>query len=203
MIFGSKNRNPNGIDPDAQLLAQIAKGEPQAAKAFVDRHLPSILGIAGSMLGDAGAAEDIAQEVFLKVWRYAKKWKPGAAKFQTWMHRVTMNLCYDQLRKKKEILTDAVPEQVDEHNIGADTQLIQNERTAQIQAALSLLAPRQCAAITLCYYQELGNIEAANVMQISVEALESLLARGRKSLREKLNEPKIEIAKPMKDGANK
>jgi RNA polymerase sigma-70 factor (ECF subfamily) len=89
-------------DPDADLVRNIAAGDARAAEALVRRHLPRMVGLARRMLGDASEAEDVAQDVFLRVWREAPRWRPGAAKFETWMHRVALNLCYDRLRRRRE-----------------------------------------------------------------------------------------------------
>jgi len=173
-------------DPDGDLVKRIAAGDAMAANLLVIRHLSSMVTVASYMLNDHAEAEDVAQEVFLKVWVHAKKWQPGKAKFHTWMHRVALNLCYDRLRKKRETYMEKIPDHIDGNLLNAD-ELIANSQTAQqVQAAITTLAPRQKAAITLCHLQEMGNIEAAEIMQISVEAIESLLARGRKALRRSL-----------------
>src|SRR5512147_367541 len=91
------------IDPDADLVRSAGAGDAQAASALVRRHLPKMVGLARRMLGDAAEAEDVAQDVFLRVWREAPRWRPGAAKFETWMHRVALNLCYDRLRRRREV----------------------------------------------------------------------------------------------------
>lgn len=149
----------------------------------MQRHLPRVLGLARSMLGDAHLAEDVAQEVFLKVWTHATSWQPGKARFSTWIHRVTTNQCYDLLRKKGEVLLDTLPEREDEDTSGAEEKMWQNERAETVETALAHLAPRQRTAIALCHLQEMSNIEAAEIMGVSVEALESLLARGRRKLK--------------------
>jgi RNA polymerase sigma-70 factor (ECF subfamily) len=169
-------------DPDEELLARVADGDPGAVRALVGRKLPRILGLASRMLGDSGEAEDVAQEAFLRVWRQAPKWRPGQAKFDTWLHRVTLNLCYDRLRRRREIATDTPPEQVDE-GPAPDRGLLAEDAGRRVARALQALPERQREAIVLCHYQELGNIEAATVMGVTVEALESLLGRGRRALR--------------------
>ena len=138
------------------------------------------------MLGSKAAAEDAAQETFLRLWRNAAKWKPQGAKFETWLYRVAMNICLDQLRKRKrEAPEEAAPERAD-HADRQDQTLFKRERRFAIDEALDQLPERQRQAITLCHYQELSNIEAAEIMEVSVEALESLLARGRRALKERL-----------------
>jgi RNA polymerase sigma factor (sigma-70 family) len=160
----------------------VAQGDPAAVRALVARKLPRLLGLAGRMLGDPGEAQDVAQDAFLRVWKQAPNWRPGQAKFDTWLHRVAMNLCYDRLRRRREQPTDAPPDRPDE-GPAPDRGLLAAETGVRVNAALQDLPERQREAIVLCHYQELGNIEAAQVMGVSVEALESLLGRGRRTLR--------------------
>lgn len=135
------------------------------------------------MLSDAAEAEDVAQEAFLRAWRHAAKWREGEAKFETWLHKVTLNLCYDRLRRRREIPDpEAGMTQPDASPSAADL-VLARQRAAQVERALSALPERQRAAIVLCHYQEMSNIEAAAVMELSVDALESLLARGRRALK--------------------
>lgn len=169
-------------DPDEELLSRVASGDPAAARALVGRKLPRLLSLAGRMLGDAQEAEDVAQEAFVRVWKQAPKWRPGAARFDTWLHRVALNLCYDRLRRRRELAYAEPPEQADE-GPGPDRGLQALDASRRVSAALQALPDRQREAIVLCHYQELGNIEAAAAMGVSVEALESLLGRGRRALR--------------------
>lgn len=170
------------VDPDEELLIRIADGDPAASRALVARKLPRILGLAQRMLGDKTEAEDVAQEAFLRVWRQAPKWRPGQARFDTWLHRVSLNLCYDRLRRRREIITDDPPQVVDD-GPGPDRGLEAEDTGRRVGQALAKLPDRQREAVVLCHYQELGNIEAAAVMGVTVEALESLLSRGRRTLR--------------------
>lgn len=169
-------------DPDEELLRRVAAGEAVAIQAMVARKLPRVLSLATRMLGDPVEAEDVAQEAMLRVWKQAPRWKPGQARFDTWLHRVGLNLCYDRLRRRREVPSDVLPEQQDE-GPAPDRGLLAMETGRRVQAALMKLPQRQREAIILCHYQEMGNIEAARALEISVEALESLLSRGRRSLR--------------------
>ncbi len=169
-------------DPDEELLRRVAVGDPAAIQAMVARKLPRLLSLATRMLGDPVEAEDVAQEAMLRVWKQAPKWKPGQARFDTWLHRVGLNLCYDRLRRKRETPVDHIPEMVDD-SPAPDRGLLAAETGARVQSGLLKLPERQREAIVLCHYQELGNIEAAQLMGVSVEALESLLSRVRRSLR--------------------
>ncbi len=169
-------------DPDEELLSRVASGDPAAVRALVARKLPRLLSLAGRMLGDAGEAEDVAQEAFVRIWKQAPRWKPGAARFDTWLHRVALNLCYDRLRRRREVAYAEPPEVVDE-GPGPDRGLFASDTGRRVAQALMALPDRQREAVVLCHYQDLGNIEAAAAMGLSVEAVESLLGRGRRALR--------------------
>jgi RNA polymerase sigma-70 factor (ECF subfamily) len=176
-------------DPDEELLSRVAVGDPAAVRALVARKLPRLLALAGRMLGDGQEAEDVAQDAFIRIWKQAPKWRPGAAKFDTWLHRVALNLCYDRLRRRREIAFAEPPERPDE-GPAPDRGLLALDTGERVGAAMAALPDRQREAIVLCHYQELGNIEAAAVMGVSVEALESLLGRGRRALRAALGDLK-------------
>jgi RNA polymerase sigma-70 factor (ECF subfamily) len=173
-------------DPDVDLVRRTAAGDNRAAAALVARHLSRIAGLARRMLNDASEAEDVAQETFLRAWKAAASWREGEALFSTWLHRVATNLCLDRLRRRRELPTeDAGAALIDETPQG-EARLAAAEKGAAVRAALDRLPERQRAAIVLCHFQELGNIEAAAALEISVEALESLLSRGRRALRASL-----------------
>lgn len=167
-------------DPDEELVRRVGAGDPAAVQALVARKLPRILALARRMLGDAAEAEDVAQEAFVRIWRHAPRWRRGNARFDSWIHRVTLNLCYDRLRRGRAWLTDDPPEVADPSPL-PDTH--PKEDAQRVEQALQAIAPRQREAIILVYYQEMSNLEAAATLEISVDALESLLARGRRSLK--------------------
>jgi RNA polymerase sigma-70 factor (ECF subfamily) len=169
-------------DPDDELVRRAGEGDAAAVQALVTRKLRRVLALAERMLGDPAEAEDVAQETFLKVWRNAPRWRPGRARFDTWLHRVALNLCYDRLRRRREKPVAEPPETPDP-GPAPDRGLAAADVGRRVRLALLDLPPRQREAIVLCHYQELGNIEAAQVMGVSVEALESLLSRGRRALR--------------------
>lgn len=169
-------------DPDEALLARVADGDPAAVRALVARKLPRIMALGQRMLGDVAEAEDVAQESFVRAWKQAPSWRTGQARFDTWLHRVALNLCYDRLRRRREVAVAELPEQVDPGPC-PDRGLQAMDTGRRVSAAMAALPDRQREALALCHYQELSNIEAAAVMGVSIEALESLLARGRRSLR--------------------
>jgi RNA polymerase sigma factor (sigma-70 family) len=176
-------------DPDAELLVQVGRQDPAAVRSLVARKLPRLLALAMRMLGDRMEAEDVAQEVFVRIWKQASRWREGDAKFDTWMHRVALNLCYDRLRGRREDPRedphDGMPDAVDPAAT-PDAQLEARARHERVRAALAGLPARQREALVLTYYQEMSNFDAAALMGITVDALESLLARARRTLRAQL-----------------
>lgn len=187
-------------DSDEALVRRAGAGDRTAAAQLVERHSRMIYAVSYRMLGSKAAAEDAAQETFLRLWKHAAKWKPQGAKFETWLYRIAMNICLDQLRKRKrEAPEEAAPERADPAERQDET-IFAAERRFAIDEALERLPERQKTAIALCHYQELSNIEAAEIMEISVDALESLLARGRRALKESLAPMREHLMGKMDDG---
>lgn len=174
-------------DLDADLLAGVGRGDSGAIRALIDRKLPRLLALATRMLGDRTKAEDVAQESILRLWRQAPHWRRGEARVDSWLHRVALNQCYDRLRRRREHLFAEPPDSLDPA-LPPDKRLSQTEDEARVLDALQTLPDRQREAIILQYYQEVSNFEAARIMDVSVDALESLLARGRRALRARLLE---------------
>lgn len=172
---------------DHAFAKAIARGDSDAARAFTLRCLPQVHGVAMRMLGNASDAEDVAQETFIRVWRKAHQWKPGKARFESWVVRIAINLCYDRLRKKREVLGEDIPEMVDP-SPSAGAAMVEADTSAEVQAVIAALPERQRLALELCHFQDYSNIQAAEIMEVSVEALESLLARARRSLKAALAE---------------
>ncbi|HEY4944256.1 MAG TPA: RNA polymerase sigma factor [Rhizomicrobium sp.] len=179
------------MDPDADLVLRVGRGDRAAAAELMARHLPKMLALARRMLPDPSEADDAVQDAFIQLWTHAARWEPGRAKFGTWLYRVTLNKCYDRLRRRPTGRLEEAAEVADPAP-GPDAGLQNAALTVQIEAALAALPERQRAAIQLCHYQGCGNIEAAEILGISVEALESLLARGRRTLRGRLEHLKDE-----------
>ncbi len=168
-------------DPDDDLILRAGLGEAEAVRALIAAKLPRILALARRMLADPAEAQDVAQETFMRAWKAAPTWRPGRARFDTWMHRVAMNLCYDRLRRRRRMAGEP-PDRPDEGS-GPDRDLHARDVGRRVEAALAALPVRQREAIVLAHYQELPAGEAAAIMGVSIEALESLLARGRRALR--------------------
>ena len=174
-----------GRESDDSLLARIADGDRDAWAIVVNRHLPPVTRYATYVLHDSARAEDVAQETFLRLMKKAGSWdRGGSATLRTWLFRVALNLCIDQKRARRVEPLDAagdVADPLDQTVLDRRIDLSQN-----VRVALGNLPERQQAAIALVHYEGFSGNEAADALDISVEALESLLARGRRSLREQL-----------------
>ncbi|WP_255606617.1 RNA polymerase sigma factor [Asticcacaulis sp. AND118] len=181
-----------GTDPDEAQIEAVARGDAAATQNLVARKLPRVLSLARRLLNDPAEAEDVAQEALLRLWKQAPHWVPGRAKVDTWLHKVAVNLCYDRLRRRRDTVDHTEIELADPAASPAK-RLDQTQVSQTVEAALQSLPERQRLALVLCYYQELSNIEAAALMEVSVEALESLLSRGRRQLKAKLADSRADL----------
>jgi len=168
-------------------MVQVGGGSRDAARELVNRHLGRIVAFATRTLGNRSDGEDVAQETFLRVWTHAERWTPGTARLTTWLYRVALNLCLDRLAKRREGQLDDAIEPADPAPSITST-LHADDIGRYVNGELMQLPPQQRIAIMLCHYQGMRNAEAAAAMEISVEAIESLLARGRRALRARLRD---------------
>lgn len=169
---------------DDELMNAICNGDQSAYKTVVKQHLPAISHYAFRLLGNKKDTEDITQETFLKLWLNANSWRPDKGKVTTWLHRIAHNLCIDYLRKHSKVQTQEDFEEVPTSDLDDSTNGSSNTDKMQIlDQALMQLPESQRSAIMLCAVQNFSNKEAADIMAISVKALESTVARGKRSLR--------------------
>ncbi|SEW10840.1 RNA polymerase, sigma subunit, ECF family [Aliiroseovarius sediminilitoris] len=175
------------------LLVLYGNGDPMAAELLTRRLAPRVLGYAARLLGgDRAEAEDVTQEAMLRLWKIAPDWRTGEAKVSTWLFRVVSNLCTDRLRKRRTVDIDAIDEPADD-TPGAVDRMIQADRAAALQAALNSLPDRQRIAVTLRHIEGETNPDIAQIMDISVEAVESLTARGKRALAKALASQREEL----------
>ena len=183
-----------GSIPSEELLAKTAEGDEYAFATLVRRHQTSVLNLIYRYVGDRTMARDLAQEVFIRVWRAAKRYE-AKAKFTTWIYRITANLCLNELKSfgKKKLLFGGSPREEgqtrdERSNVSpsAEDLLLAEERSRQISDALQGLPENQRMALILKRYDNLSYGEIAKIMECSVSAVESLLVRAKRNLQEKL-----------------
>ena len=169
---------------DESLLALYANGDPEASRLLTARLAPRVLGYAMRLLSDRAEAEDVTQETMLRLWRVAPEWRAGEAKVSTWAYRVVTNLCTDLRRargRRPSVTLDDAPEVADGAK-GAVATIIEADRMTALQNALAELPDRQRQAVVLRHIEGMANPEIAVILGVGVEAVESLTARGKRSL---------------------
>ena len=179
------------IAADAALMGRVAAGDPAAARTVVDRHLPALVAFAWRMVGDGSAAEDVAQDAMLKLWCQAPRWKPKA-QIGTWLRRVAYNRCID-LHRRARPGEDIAALALEDPAPGPARNLLAAEVSAIVRSAMAALPERQRAAIAMVHFDGMNNGETAAALEVSVEAVESLLARGRRGLRQRLSDLKPDL----------
>lgn len=173
-------------DDDVGLVLRVGEGDAAAYRVLVERYAARLVRFAERLLREPAEAEDVVQEAFLRLWQRANEYSPDA-RVTTWLHRIVHNLAVDRLRVRGR----SQPLE-DEEEVPVSAQqpiLIDRARRARaLDEALATLPERQAAALTLVHLHGLTAVEAREVLGVGAEALESLLARGRRTLKERLRE---------------
>lgn len=181
-MTGRDGRDLEALD-DGALMVLFANGEADAARLLTERLLPRAFRHAARVLGDRAEAEDLAQEAMLRLWKAAADWRAdGAAQPATWVHKVVANLAIDRLRRSRRSF-DMGDEDHADTAPGAEARLQNDARLSALDRALATLPERQRQAVVLRHIEGLSNPEIAQVLEIGVEAVESLTARGKRALR--------------------
>jgi RNA polymerase sigma-70 factor, ECF subfamily len=189
---------PNPLEANAidfTLMERIGAGDHQAFRELVERHQNAVIGTVAKMLGNASESEDIAQQVFLRIWRNAKRYRPDA-KFTTYLFTITRNLVFNESRRKsrkKEVSSDEREENSNclveaSPDRQPDAELLQAELQQAVDAAIASLPETQRMAVVLRRYEQLSYEEIAETLELSVSAVKSLLFRARTTLRESLSD---------------
>jgi RNA polymerase sigma-70 factor (ECF subfamily) len=175
-------------DPDVGLMLEFQKGDHTSFEQLMDKHYKSVLNFIYRLVGNKETAEEITQEVFVKIYDQVHSYKPRST-FKTWMYIIAKNMSFNELRKGKFRYLDAT---IDETNVDTraddrpEENSLQNEVIAAVQAAIQALPEKQRIATILRRYEDLSYQEIAAQLKISEKAVKSLLNRAKESLREKL-----------------
>jgi RNA polymerase sigma-70 factor (ECF subfamily) len=186
---GNKGRSEEDAD-DVRLMRLIGKGDTVALEELIQKHQALVAGTIARMLGSNSEVEDIAQQVFIRVWKSARRYVPRA-KFTTWLLKIARNLVFNELRRSKRHAH--VPLQLepgsedspikDEINPGPDASLLEVELQRTIERAILDLPETQRMALVLRRYEQLSYEQIAEILDLSVPAVKSVLFRARTELR--------------------
>lgn len=178
---------------DIDLMLKVREGDIEAFELLVELHQSAVVGTVAKMLGGPNDAEDIAQQVFIRIWKSAKRYEPQA-KFTTWMFTITRNLVFNETRRRKRKPTVSVEEREeeshrvveDEHGISPDAEVLHVELEKAVDDAIAALPEKQRMAVVLRRYEEMPYEDIGKVLEMSVPAVKSLLFRARTQLKETL-----------------
>ncbi len=188
---------PGQLDPDAALMLRVKRGDRAAFAELVEKYKQPVMNFIFRSLRDETEAEDLAQNVFLQVYKSRDRYQ-NTAKFSTWLLTIARNLCLNEIRRRARHPADSLEETHTEHEdqpqrqyedkkVTLPTQdILHGELATKIQEALAALPEKQRTAILLCQQDELSYEEIAEILECSLSATKSLIHRGRETLKEKL-----------------
>jgi len=190
---GNQGRSEEDAE-DVRLMNLVGRGDTNAFEELIERHQALVAGTVARMLGSNSDVEDIAQQVFIRVWKSASRYKPRA-KFTTWLLKITRNLVFNELRRTKRralVPLDPAaganePALKDESNPAPDASLLEAELQKAIEEAIMHLPETQRMALVLRRYEQLSYEQIAEVLDLSVPAVKSVLFRARTELRSRLS----------------
>jgi RNA polymerase sigma-70 factor (ECF subfamily) len=201
---------PANLDPDAALMLRVKQGDGAAFTTLVEKYKQPVLNLAYRTLRDATEAEDLAQNVFVQVYKSAERYQP-ASKFSTWLFTIARNLCLNEIRRRSRHPAESLDQtrdgtddqplhQIeDRREASPPDQMLRGELERKVDEALAALPENQRTALLLCRQDELSYEEIAQVLDCSLSATKSLIHRARETLKQKLkpylqsgawNEPK-------------
>lgn len=188
---------PNPTDPDAELMFRVKRGDLAAFEALVDKYKQPVTNLMARTLGDPTEAEDLAQNVFIQVFRAASRYQPSA-KFSTWLFTIARNLCWNELRRRSRHPAVSLEQHQEDHEELGEKQfedqrvtlppdmLLRRELETKVRQALAELPENQRLAILLFQEEELAYDDIAKILDCSLSATKSMIHRGRETLKQKL-----------------
>jgi RNA polymerase sigma-70 factor (ECF subfamily) len=190
---GNQGRSEEDAE-DVRLMRLVSRGDTSAFEELIERHQALVAGTVARMLSSNSDVEDIAQQVFIRVWKSARRYVPRA-KFTTWLLKITRNLVFNELRRTKRHAHVPLqsepgaedPPLKDETNLGPDASLLESELQRTIEEAILQLPETQRLALVLRRYEQLSYEQIAEVLDLSVPAVKSVLFRARSELRSRLS----------------
>lgn len=183
---------------DEALMVRIVAGDQAAFHSFTQRHVARCLAVAQRIIGNPSDAEEAVQDALLRVWLHAPEYRAGTARATTWVYRIVVNQALDTLRKNRGRLI-SIDDAGDPVDPAPNVQMLAEGRQLEtfIARAIEELPARQRTALALCYFEAMDCADATEIMQISVSAMESLLVRGRRTLRARLHRLAGDAARRM------
>lgn len=172
-------------ESDETLMRKVASGDREAFGVVMKRYGRRLMALALNVLRSPAGAEDVVQEAFVRVWLRADSFDAGQSQLTTWLHRIVVNLCIDQVRKQRPESDDEL-DLLPDHAPDALGRALDDERRDAVRRAMRDLGVRHRAALTLFHFQDLSGRDCAAAMDISESAFESLLTRARAALRQSL-----------------
>ena len=186
-----QEETPGKRQTDEELMQRVAKGDKHAFTTLVQVHQNSIINFIWRLMGDNTRAEDLSQDVFLRVWKSAPKYEERA-KFSTWIYRIAINLCLNKMRtlKIKNIFLTPLPlkrqPQINTDSATPENQLLKAEQTRLVFDILNTLPSAQRIAVTLRFYQGMSYAEISQILDRSIPAVDALLVRAKKNIQKKI-----------------
>ena len=187
----------SGDDPerDIRLMEKVRAGDMDAFRELVEMHQQRVIGTVARMIGDHNEAEDLSQQIFVRVWKSAPRWEP-TAKFTTWLYTILRNLVFNECRRRARHKTTSLdaatddadhPQQFADGNVKSpDATMLDEEMQDAIERSIQELPEAQRMAVIMRRYQDVSYEEIGEVLELTVPAVKSLLFRARTELREKL-----------------
>ena len=170
-------------ETDEALMKLFQNGDELAFHFLIERHRGLIWTQVRKFFGHQADMEDIVQDVCLSLWQNRSSWKPGLAKFSTWLYRVISNRCIDLIRQKKEITSDSNFDHISSSMMSAEDKVSETQLSHQVLQMLAELPVQQKTALRLFYYEDANIDQICDKMDLSDQAVRSLLKRGKQKLR--------------------